>query len=62
MTDQPRFLNLAVKGTTALGPAELLTVVKRIEARMGRRPAERYGPRPIDIDILFFGDRVVHTD
>ncbi len=62
VTDQPRFLNLAVKGTTALGPAELLTVVKRIEARMGRRPAERYGPRPIDIDILFFGERVVHTD
>ena len=29
---------------------------------MGRRPAERYGPRPIDIDILFFGDRVVDTD
>jgi GTP cyclohydrolase IV len=62
VTDQPRFLNLALKGTTTLEPAELLAVVKRIEARMGRRPAERYGPRPIDIDILFFGDRVIHTD
>jgi GTP cyclohydrolase-4 len=62
VTDQPRFLNLAVKGVTALDPVELLGVVKRIETRMGRRPAERYGPRPIDIDILFYGDRVVETE
>jgi GTP cyclohydrolase-4 len=62
VTDQPRFLNLAVKGVTALEPEALLAVVKRIEARMGRRARERYGPRPIDIDILFFGDRVVDTE
>src|SRR5262245_25603058 len=62
VADQPRFLNLAVKGVTSLEPADLLAVVKRIEARMGRRPGERYGPRPIDIDILFYGDRVVHTE
>jgi len=62
VTDQPRFLNLAVKGTTTLEPAELLPVLKRIEARIGRHPGPRYGPRPIDIDILFFGDRVIHTD
>jgi GTP cyclohydrolase-4 len=62
VADQPRFLNLAVKGVTALDPTALLAVVKRIEARMGRRAGERYGPRPIDIDILFFGDRVVDTE
>ena len=62
VTDQPRFLNLALRGTTALEPAALLTVVKRIEARMGRRPGERYGPRPIDMDILFYDDRVVRTE
>lgn len=62
VTDQPRFLNLALRGATALEPAELLTVVKRIETRMGRQPGTRYGPRPIDIDILFFGDRVIRTD
>ncbi len=62
VTDQPRFLNLAVKGVTSLEPAELLTVAKRIESRMGRRPGERYGPRPIDIDILFYGDRVIRTE
>jgi GTP cyclohydrolase-4 len=62
VADQPRFLNLAVKGVTTLEPADLLAVVKRIEARMGRRAGERYGPRPIDIDILFYGDRVVDTE
>jgi GTP cyclohydrolase-4 len=62
VTDQPRFLNLAVRGATSLEPVELLAVVKRIERRMGRRPGERYGPRPIDIDILFYGDRVIHTE
>jgi GTP cyclohydrolase-4 len=62
VTDQPRFLNLALRGTTALEPDELLAVVKRIEARMGRRRGERYGPRPIDIDILLYGDRVIRTD
>ena len=62
VTDQPRFLNLAVKGVTrarARGPPGR---VKRIEDRMGRRPGARYGPRPIDIDILFFDDRVIRTD
>jgi GTP cyclohydrolase IV len=61
VTDQPRFLNLAVKGTTSLEPAELLAVLKRIEARIGRRPGPRYGPRPVDIDILFYGDQVIRT-
>jgi 2-amino-4-hydroxy-6-hydroxymethyldihydropteridine diphosphokinase len=62
VTDQPRFLNLVVKGTTALEPAELLAVVKRIESRMGRRPGERFGPRPIDIDLLFYEDHIIRTE
>ena len=62
VTDQPPFLNLVLKGTTALEPAELLAIAKRIESRMGRRPGERYGPRPIDIDILFYDDRIVRTE
>ena len=62
VTDQPRFLNLAAKGVTVLEPAALLAAVKRMEDRMGRRPGARYGPRPIDIDILFFDDRVIRTD
>jgi 2-amino-4-hydroxy-6-hydroxymethyldihydropteridine diphosphokinase len=59
--DQPPFLNLAVKGQTALSPAALLAHLKQIEATLGRRPGERYGPRPIDLDILFYADRVIET-
>ena len=62
VTDQPRFLNLAVRGVTILDPEALLAAIKRIEDRMGRHPGERYGPRPIDVDILFFDDRVIRTE
>lgn len=56
---QPAFLNQVVSGETALEPQELLHFVKSIERRMGRRKTRRYGPRVIDIDILFYDDRVV---
>jgi GTP cyclohydrolase-4 len=62
VTDQPRFLNMVVTGATDLKPAELLAFVKRLEERMGRRQGERYGPRPIDVDILFYDDQVIETD
>jgi GTP cyclohydrolase IV len=62
VTDQPRFLNMAARGVTALKPDELLAFLKRIEQRMGRRQTERYGPRPIDLDILFYDDLVLKTE
>ena len=62
VTDQPRFLNMAVKGATALDPHALLAFLKRIEQGMGRRDKVRYGPRPIDIDILFCGDQVIRSE
>lgn len=62
VTDQPRFLNMGVKGATALPPHELLAFLKRIEQRMGRRQTVRYGPRPIDIDILFYDDQVIRSE
>lgn len=55
VTDQPLFLNSAIRGTTALGPHELLKVLKQIERDLGRTDGVRYGPRPIDLDILFYG-------
>ncbi|CAL5396368.1 unnamed protein product [Camellia sinensis] len=55
VTDQPRFLNSAVRGVTKLGPHELLGVLKKIEKDLGRTDGIRYGPRPIDLDILFYG-------
>lgn len=57
--DQPPFLNQVLGGVTSLSPADLLEHIKAIEAALGREETFRYGPRLIDIDILFFDDRVV---
>jgi 2-amino-4-hydroxy-6-hydroxymethyldihydropteridine diphosphokinase len=55
VTDQPAFLNMVIKGETAMQPQELLGYLKGLETRLGRKPSFRYGPRKIDIDILFYG-------
>ncbi|EOY01648.1 Dihydropterin pyrophosphokinase / Dihydropteroate synthase-like protein [Theobroma cacao] len=54
VSDQPRFHNFAVSAVTKLGPHELLGVLMKIEKDMGRAGGIRYGPRPIDLDILFY--------
>ena len=59
MPAQPDFLNLALEIQSDLSPAALLKSVKEIEAKVGRIETFRYGPREIDIDILFFGSEVV---
>ncbi len=59
VTEQPAFLNAAARGETALAPLDLLHFVKQIERDLGRVPTERYGPRLIDIDILFYGKEIV---
>lgn len=62
VTDQPAFLNMAVRGQTSLGPWELLRFVKGIEAELGRTVGGlRFGPRPIDIDILLYGELVMYA-
>lgn len=55
VNEQPRFYNMALKGRTQLEPHELLRFLKNIERRMGRENHVRYGPRPIDLDILLYG-------
>jgi 2-amino-4-hydroxy-6-hydroxymethyldihydropteridine diphosphokinase len=57
--EQPAFLNAAVAAETDLGPVELLGVAKEVERLLGRRPGPRWGPRPIDIDVLFYGGETV---
>ncbi|MBI4347521.1 MAG: 2-amino-4-hydroxy-6-hydroxymethyldihydropteridine diphosphokinase [Elusimicrobia bacterium] len=52
---QPRFLNLCALVRTRLTPMGLLTECKRLEALAGRRPGRRWGPRPLDIDIVLYG-------
>lgn len=60
ITAQPRFLNQVVELQTELAPHELLRRLKTIETAMGREPTgPRYGPRPIDLDILFYDDLVL---
>jgi len=56
--NQPRFLNMVCQAYTGLAPMELLTLVKGIELKLGRAPAKPNAPRPMDIDILFYGDQV----
>lgn len=59
--DQPPFLNVVVAGTTALVPHALLALLKQIEHACGRRPGLRYGPRPLDLDILLYGDQTLNS-
>lgn len=60
MTEQPAFLNSAIAGETDLPALELLQAIKIIEHDLGRQaPGVRYGPRPIDIDIVYYGDLVM---
>lgn len=58
---QPDFLNCAAELSTRLSPAGLLTELKRLEAEAGRKPGPRWGPRPLDLDILLYGDRRLRT-
>lgn len=62
VTDQPWFLNLVVACETRYFPLQLLSILQRIERELGRTRspgAIRRGPRPIDIDILVFGNTIV---
>ena len=60
ITEQPRFLNIACEVFTRLSPEGLLALAKGIEQKMGRH-GRSGDPRPIDIDILLYGDQVVDT-
>lgn len=53
-TDQPAFLNQVFEAYTALEPQALLAWLKAVEARLGRQATFRYGPRLIDLDILWY--------
>jgi GTP cyclohydrolase-4 len=60
--EQPLFLNLVCRITTNLPPEELFRLAKDIETRMGRVPSkQRNLPRLIDIDILFYDDKIMET-
>jgi 2-amino-4-hydroxy-6-hydroxymethyldihydropteridine diphosphokinase len=60
--EQPNYLNMVIEISTALPPEELLRLCKEIEKQQGRVPGERWGPRPLDIDILLYEDWRIHTE
>ncbi|WP_065356547.1 2-amino-4-hydroxy-6-hydroxymethyldihydropteridine diphosphokinase [Kluyvera georgiana] len=61
--DQPDYLNAAVALETTLTPDALLSHTQRIELQQGRqRKAERWGPRTLDLDIMLFGQEMIHTE
>ncbi|HEY1735104.1 MAG TPA: 2-amino-4-hydroxy-6-hydroxymethyldihydropteridine diphosphokinase [Methylovirgula sp.] len=59
--EQENFANACALATTTLAPEALLHGVKEIEADMGRQETVRWGPRLIDIDILFYGSEPLTT-
>jgi 2-amino-4-hydroxy-6-hydroxymethyldihydropteridine diphosphokinase len=59
--NQPRFLNLVCQIHTRVAPMGLLTLAKGIELKMGRGLGRANAPRPIDIDILLYGNQVIRT-
>lgn len=60
-TDQPDFYNMVVKLDTSMSPEDLLHTTQAIENKLGRKREEHWGPRTIDIDILFYDGMKIDT-
>ncbi len=59
VTDQPNFVNAVCKVSTALEPLQLLAKLKQVEQSVGRQERYRWGPREVDLDIIFY-DKLVY--
>jgi 2-amino-4-hydroxy-6-hydroxymethyldihydropteridine diphosphokinase len=59
--DQPRYYNQVCQATTGLSPIAALQRLKALESQLGRVPSTRFGPRLIDLDLLFYDDQVLDT-
>ena len=60
-TNQPKFLNAVCAMETELAPGDFLRFIKWVEKRLGRPDVSRSAPRPIDLDILLYGDQILHS-
>ncbi len=59
-TQQDDFLNMVIRGASFMSARQILTFFKQIEQSFGRDlQAARYGPRPLDIDLLFYGNHII---
>jgi len=61
-TEQADFLNMVVCGETVFSPEKTLKVCQDIENMLGRERTIRWGPRTLDIDIIFFGEQQIKTE
>ena len=59
--DQPLFLNAVCRAATDIGPFQLLSLIKGIEVALDRVPSFSNAPRPIDIDILLYGNLIIEA-
>ena len=62
LTDQRSFYNIAIEIKYSKNAHDLLTEIKKIESNLGRKKTVRYGPRIIDIDIIFFRGENISTE
>ena len=60
--DQPDFLNQVIEVRVHMNPFELLETIENIEIELGRIRFEKWGPRIIDIDILYYGNQIIQTE
>ncbi len=60
--DQPNFINCVSQIETNLSPHELLKELNSIEEKLGRVRTEKWGPRTIDLDIIFYNDKEIKDD
>jgi 2-amino-4-hydroxy-6-hydroxymethyldihydropteridine diphosphokinase len=60
--EQPKFLNMVAELDTALSPAVLLQRLKQIETAIGRTQSQHWGPREIDLDMLYYDNEIFHDD
>ncbi|MBI5511009.1 MAG: 2-amino-4-hydroxy-6-hydroxymethyldihydropteridine diphosphokinase [Deltaproteobacteria bacterium] len=58
--DVPDYWNSVARATTRLSPRALLELLLALEAEGGRERGERWRSRPLDLDLLLYGDRVIH--
>jgi len=62
ITDQPMFLNQVIELETTRLPQEILRIIQKIEFSLGKRKELKWGPRNIDIDILYYGNEIVNEE
>ena len=60
--EQPDFLNAVVKVYSDLDAREMLRCLQRIEHKLRRKREIRWGPRTIDMDLLFYGDQILDEE